>query len=272
MLLNVIFNAREAMDEEGTLAVETRNVYLEALPGSGFREMSGEYVRLAVRDDGPGIAPEIRDRIFDAFFTTKGRAKKPGTGLGLSIVQAIVEDHNGHIEIDSEVGEGTSFVVYLPASRDSSDPTPAGQSSEGSETVLVVDDDPFQREVLKGILETLGYHVRLAASGEDAVRMLVEAPADLLILDMIMAPGIDGAETYRRVLKARPEQRAIIVSGYAESDRVMEMQSLGAGGFLRKPVTFDGLRRAVRRELERGRPAAGSPEKRQIAPSETGRV
>lgn len=239
---NLIANARDAMGEVGRLAITTENVYMDE-----------PYVRLRVSDTGSGIPAEIRDKIFDPFFTTKRAGKRNGSGLGLSVVQAIVEDHQGYVDLQSEMGKGTTFSVYLPACG----VAPAEQRRQelrgGSETILVVDDDRLHREVVRKLLETVGYRVEVAASGEEALARLADHPVDLLILDMIMPPGIDGAETYRRALEVRPGQRAVIVSGFGESGTVREAQALGAGSHLRKPVTLDKLARAVREELDRTR-------------------
>jgi CheY-like chemotaxis protein len=125
------------------------------------------------------------------------------------------------------------------------------ESVGGSESILVVDDDPVQRAVAQEVLQSLGYRVSTAASGEEAVAAVTAEPVDLVILDMIMPPGIDGAETYRRIRKGSPSQAAILVSGFAESDRVLMAQELGAGAFIRKPATRGRLAAAVRAELDR---------------------
>ncbi len=252
VVANLLSNARDAMDAGGRLSIRVENVYADWPFGRYNRVQIGEYVRLTISDTGCGIPPDIRDSIFDAFFTTKRTDERRGSGLGLAIVQAILEDHQGYVDLESEVGKGTTFTVYLPVCREAVKQRPIDSLRGGTETVLLVDDDRTQREVMGEMLRTLGYRVELSASGEEAVDHLAEHPADLLILDMIIPQGIDGTETYRRVLETRPGQRAIIVSGFAESERVRDALSLGAGAFIRKPLTLERLARAVREELDRG--------------------
>lgn len=250
VISNLLSNARDAMQDLGLLTIRTENVYTDRTVGNYNRIDAGEYVKLSVSDTGCGIAPEVRDKVFDAFFTTKSRVNRRGCGLGLSIVQAIVEDHLGYVDLESEVGIGTTFSVYLPAVRVQGAELHPEQLQSGRERVLVVDDDRLQREVLRTMLSKLGYQVRVATSGEEALAQLRHESADLLVLDMIMPGGIDGAETYRQVLEIAPRQRAIVLSGFSESDRVREAQSLGAGSYLRKPVTLERLAKVVRGELD----------------------
>ncbi len=249
---NLIVNAREAMHDVGTLTVKTDNVYVDEPFGHYDQVEVGEYVRLTVSDTGHGIPPNIRDKVFDAFFTTKLADKKPGTGLGLSIVLAVVEDHAGYLDLESRDAEGTTFFVYLPACREKPEqPVRSLNPRGGAETILVVDDDRALREAVSELLGQLGYHVETVPSGEAATVYVNQQPVDLMILDMIMPLGIDGTETLRRVLEFRPDQKAIVLSGFAESDRVKEALRLGAGAFLRKPISMDKLAVAVREELDR---------------------
>jgi PAS domain S-box-containing protein len=252
IVLNLLSNAIDAMHGSGTLTITTRNRYIDSPIGQYNRVEVGEYVEVAVSDTGSGIAEEIRDRIFDAFFTTKTTEKRRGCGLGLSVVQTIVEDHMGYIDLETVVGRGTTFRVYLPVHREATNGAEVRASLVGgSERVLVVDDDPSQREVVKTMLSTLGYGVETAASGDEAVAFLRSHSVELVMLDMVMPPGMDGLSTYRQILMLRPDQRAIVMSGFALSDRMEAMQGLGAGAFLRKPLTIGKLAQAVRLELDR---------------------
>ncbi len=251
VLVNLLTNAGEAAGPHGQVTLTAANVYLDE-PVRRYTEVAvGEYVRLDIHDDGPGIPLEIQDRIFDAFFTTKTTSRRRGSGLGLSVVQAIVEEHRGYIDLDSLPHQGTTFRVYLPISRTAPSTLTGGAPPLGTESVLVVDDDPWQRQVLAQLLADLGYTVETVSSGEAALAYLQQDSPDLLILDMIMPPGLDGTETFRQARAHRPDQRALLVSGYAEVERVQEARTLGISGFLHKPVTRPGLARAVREALDR---------------------
>jgi two-component system, cell cycle sensor histidine kinase and response regulator CckA len=251
-LQNLIVNAREALQDLGTLSIRTENVYLDRSLSGYNRVEVGEYVRVTVADTGGGIPPDIRDKVFDAFFTTK-RTHRRGSGLGLTVVQSIIDDHKGYIDLESVPGKGTAFSIYLRACREAPAQGGRAESRSGTESLMVVDDDALQQTVLTTMLERLGYQVKVASSGEEALDVLREHPTDLLILDMVMPEGIDGAETCRRAMGIRPDQKAIILSGFAESDRVVEARSLGAVSFLRKPITLERLAAAVRHELDRTR-------------------
>lgn len=251
-IANLVANGREAMQDRGRLTLRTDNVYLDEPTGGAGPIEVGEYAKLTVRDTGCGIPREVRGRIFDAFFTTKTNGERRGCGLGLSVVRAVVEDHGGFIDLESEVGKGTTFTLYLPASRDLPEERSGEEPPRGTETILVVDDDRLQREIVRELLGALGYRVEVAPSGEAATARLRGQRVELLILDMVMPQGMDGLESYRRALEARPGQRALLLSGYAEAERVREAQKMGAGAFLSKPVTLERLAWAVRRELDRG--------------------
>lgn len=250
VLANLISNAFDAMSGAGKLYLKTENFYVDTVSETPTHIPQGEYVRMMISDTGYGINPEILPRIFDPFFTTKDTGGVRGSGLGLSIVYSVIEDHGGYINVNSEPGKGTTFYLYFPITRESDATRSIGQASGGNESILVVDDDPTQREVSRVLLEKLGYSVSDAESGEKALELINEKRFDLLVLDMIMPGGIDGTETYKRILQIRTNQKAILVTGYAENQRVDEAMHLGVETFLRKPVTIKSLGLAVRKVLD----------------------
>jgi len=254
VIQNLIQNAIEAMGEKGTLTILTENVYLEE-PLKNYESVAvGEYIKVVIADTGHGIPENIQDKIFDPFFTTKKATRQRGSGLGLSVVHGIVKDHKGYIDLDSVIGKGTTFSLYFPICREIPSVHPDEEIQGGAETVMVIDDDPLQIEVTTRIISRLGYTVLSARSGEEAVLLIKQRQAagpfpDLVILDMIME-GIDGAETYRQIKEINPAQKAMILSGYAESAKVDLAQSLGAGAYLRKPVGIEKLAKAIRQALD----------------------
>ncbi len=250
-LANLFNNAVEAMNGGGTLTICTHNTHLDDDLDSHSKIKHGNYVRINITDTGCGISPETADHIFDPFFTTKAMDRMRGSGLGLSVVHGVITDHNGYITMKSEVEKGTTFSIFLPAAQNQ-EPYLAKIPQDlagGSESILIIDDDPVQRKVTGHLLKRLGYQTEIACSGKEAIALTREISPDLLIIDMVME-GMDGAETYRRILEFRPGQRAIILSGYAKSKRVTEALRLGAGRFVSKPVSLQGLANAVREELD----------------------
>ncbi len=252
-VMNLVSNAAEAHPDAGVVRITTRNRRVDR-PIEGFdAARTGEFVLLQVADEGTGISEEDFKRIFEPFYTKKVMGRS-GTGLGMAVVWGTVQDHDGFIHIDSAENRGTTIAVYLPATGDAA--APAGGPSDLStcrgsdETILVVDDVAEQREIAAGMLEKLGYCVESVASGEAAVAYLSERRVDLVVLDMIMDPGMDGLETYRRIIQRHPGQKAVIASGFAETDSVREAQRLGAGRYIKKPYSMEELGRAVKSELE----------------------
>jgi CheY-like chemotaxis protein len=180
---------------------------------------------------------------------------RTGTGLGLAVVWGTVKDHNGYIDIQSEEGKGTTFSLYFPVAREAltgNQPPVLREDYQGKgETILVVDDVKELRDLAVAMLTKLNYQVASVSGGEEAVEYMKTRQADLLVLDMIMDPGIDGLETYRRILELRPGQKAIIVSGFSETERVRQTQGLGSGTYVRKPYAMERIGLAVRQELDR---------------------
>lgn len=252
-VMNLVSNAAESIADTGEVTVATGNCYLNQ-PISGYVEVRrGDYVTLTVRDSGQGISPSDIGRIFEPFYTKKVMGRS-GTGLGLAVVWGTVKDHEGYIDVHSEPGRGSTFTIYIPATRETvqrnAEVSISPISYKGrDESVLIVDDIQEQREVATSILSKLEYRVKAVASGEDAVDYLKTQTADVLILDMLMEPGIDGLETYRRVLKTHPQQKAIIVSGFSETARVREALELGIGAYIQKPYTLERIGMALRKVL-----------------------
>lgn len=174
--------------------------------------------------------------------------------MGMTVVWGTVKDRNGYIDIQSIVGEGTTITLYFPVTRKElikdDGPLPVEVYMGRGETILIVDDVKEQREISSGMLNRLGYTVASVSSGEEAVEYLKKNSADLLLLDMIMDPGIDGLETYKRILEMHPGQKALIVSGFSETERVKEAQRLGAGAYIKKPFVLERIGTAVRHELD----------------------
>ena len=253
-LMNLVSNAAESISSEGEVVIRTENRYLDKAVVGYDEVREGDYVVLSVSDTGTGISDEHREKIFEPFYTKKAMGRS-GTGLGLTIVWGTVKDHNGYIDVSSRVGEGTTFTLYFPATRDEQtappERTPVERYMGRGETVLVVDDIAEQRDVASGLLRKLGYRVHSVSSGEEAIEYLKQNRADILILDMIMAPGMDGMEAYRRILEIHPQQKAILVSGFSETYRVRKAQLLGAGVYVKKPYVMETIGLALRKELDR---------------------
>jgi len=253
-VMNFVSNAAEAMPDGGKIFISTENRYIDG-PIRGYdRVEDGDYVILTVSDTGAGISSEDMKRIFEPFYT-KTVMGRSGTGLGMALVWGAVKDHKGYIDVQSSEGKGTTFTLYFPVTRKElakdKSLVSIGDYRDKGESVLVVDDVEEQREIASRILKKLGYAVRTVSSGEEAVDYLKNNSANLLILDMIMDPGIDGLETYKRILELHPKQKAIIVSGFSETERVKEAQRLGAGAYVKKPFLLEKIGIAVRDELDR---------------------
>jgi len=242
------------MPKGGIVTIKTANQYLDK-PIHGYDEVrEGDYVVLSVSDTGEGIPAADLKRIFEPFYTKKVMGRS-GTGLGLAVVWGTVKDHNGYINVESEEGKGSTFTLYFPVTREDITTEAAAISISEymgkGESILVVDDVKEQCDLAAGMLRKLNYNVARVSSGEEAIAYLKEHKIDLMVLDMIMDPGMDGLDTYRSVLEIHPRQKAIIVSGFSESDRVITAQALGAGAYVRKPYIIEKLGLAVKTELDR---------------------
>ncbi|MFH1993195.1 MAG: ATP-binding protein [Pseudomonadota bacterium] len=252
-VMNLVTNAAEALPNGGTVTMSTRNQYVDRpINGYDLSIQEGEFVVMEVSDNGTGIALEDLNRIFEPFYTKKVMGRS-GTGLGMAVVYGTVKDHQGFINVRSVKGVGTTFELYFPVTREavSTGKTviPMEAYTGSGQKILVVDDVAAQREIASGILNLLGYSVVAVSSGEAAVAHMKKNAADLVILDMIMDPGIDGLDTYRKILELHPGQKAIITSGFSETDRVKECQKLGAGQYIQKPYTLEKIGMAVKNAI-----------------------
>jgi hypothetical protein len=262
VLMNLCLNARDAMPQGGILTLETANVHLDSEAAAKTLEgRPGDFVRLQVTDTGCGMPPEVRERIFEPFFTTKEQGK--GTGLGLAMVFGILKQHQGWIECESEVGQGTTFEVFLPAM-----PATVVQGEAalpdgirgGRETILLADDEEVVSRLGETILGRHGYHVLTATDGVEAVEIYRRhaRDIDLVILDLSM-PRLSGPETLRELRSINPAVRVLISSGYSNDEDLSELQREGALGFVAKPYRPAELARKVRAALDQSRQANREP-------------
>ncbi|NQT94406.1 MAG: response regulator [Lentisphaerae bacterium] len=259
LLSNLTRNAVLAIEDGGAVAIKTWSINVKD-PVVAYEVIEpGSYVVLEINDTGTGIEPDALERVFEPFFTTRKKSRHAGSGLGLSVVHGIVRSHGGAIDVKSKVQDGTTFMLYLPAVEE-----PSGQDSAemetvptGTESILVVDDEPNQLFIARRGLEGCGYGVTTVASGQEALTLFEQAkrenresPFDLVVLDMVMKPGAGGTATHRAILELYPEQKAMIVSGYAGDEGAeKEAQELNAS-WLAKPYHRDDLARAVRKRLD----------------------
>ncbi len=244
-LMNLVTNGMEAVQGKGTLSLSTHNHQQASQNKLGLSD--GRYSKIAVYDSGSGIAPHEIVHIFEPFYTKKVMGRS-GTGLGLAVVWNTMKDHGGIVNAMSDP-QGTTFELYLPSVLEQ-----APAVSEASdwrtfkgngEHVLVIDDEPRQREIVKELLVSLNYKVDVMSSGEEAIAYLSTHSADILVIDMIMDPGITGRTTYEKILKMHPQQKALVASGFAEDEDVRATLALGAGAFVGKPYTLDKIGSAI---------------------------
>ena len=249
ILLNLAANARDAMPRGGRLRIAIDTVEHRPMP-PGPR--SGPWAVLRVSDSGYGMAPEVRARIFEPFFTTKDTGQ--GTGLGLAVIHGIVRQSHGVIEVDSELGQGTTFTIYFPAVERRVDAPVAPTSTPaagGTETVLLVEDDGEVREVIVAMLEGLGYRVLMAGHGEQALEIAAHQtePIDLLVTDVLM-PGMTGPELAETLKPRHPELAVVFISGYAPDSVHLSGVSEHESDFLAKPFSASSLAAKVRSALD----------------------
>jgi two-component system cell cycle sensor histidine kinase/response regulator CckA len=246
-------NAREAMPKGGVVTARAENVIPNGKGvGEGGSQENSHYVMISIEDEGCGIAPEDLRRVFDPYFSTKDMGAQKGMGLGLAIAHSIVTKHGGNIEAQSEVGKGSTFRVYLPASR-----TTPGKKAEGMvrrKRILVVDDEAIVRDVLGQMLKHLGYDVTCAGEGTEAVLLFKEAkasgnPFDVSLLDLSIPAGMGGKETIKKLKHITPDICAIVTTGYPTEAIMGDFRKYGFSAVLPKPCKVDELRRVLERVL-----------------------
>jgi len=252
-LMNLCSNAVESMEGKGQIIISTKKLVVDALQAKEIKVEVGNYVAISVCDQGKGVCENDLSHIFEPFYTKKEMGRS-GTGLGLTVVWNTMQDHKGSVQVDTDETE-TIFTLYFPID-ENSDQIPVETFSDENilgegESILVIDDEPQQRDIASRLLISLGYKVSIAATGQEAIESVRKHPINLLLLDMVISPGLTGLETYKQILKLYPKQKAIIASGFSASDDVKETLALGAGGLINKPYTKDQLARAVYLELQK---------------------
>jgi CheY-like chemotaxis protein len=253
-LLNFCVNARDAMPRGGTLSITTETLENAEVRLHFPTADKQHYVCISIEDTGTGMDEVTRSRIFEPFFTTKGKGK--GTGLGLAVVYGIVNSHHGHIEVDSVIGRGTTFRVYLPALMmgegvSTAHHEKAEEIAGGDEIVLVAEDEEMLRELLRVLLEGKGYTVLLAADGEEAVRIYSEYRETVaLVVTDLGLPKLGGWEAFQKMRTMNPNVKAIVASGYLEPMLRSEIFDAGVKGFVQKPYRPDELLKRVREVLD----------------------
>ncbi|MCH7820137.1 MAG: PAS domain S-box protein [Candidatus Marinimicrobia bacterium] len=251
VIMNLINNACESMPEGGVLTVTTCSINVEGGELINKNIPQGRYILLTIEDQGEGISKEHISKIFDPFFTTKMKSGKSGTGLGLSVVYNVLKDHDAFIDVESKLGVGTKFSIYFPQTAEKIEsPSEPRLDNKGSGNILVVDDRKEQRDIAKRLLTSLGYDVVCVERGQEAVEYVKGKDVDLILLDMILEDDMDGLDVYKEIIKIKPEQKTVIVSGFSESDRVKEAEELGVNGFLQKPYKIDEIRLTLQNLLD----------------------
>ena len=256
ILMNLIGNSLEVVDGKGIIRISTENCkFAHPLTTGENGPGDNDYVKLTVSDNGPGIRQEDLEFIFDPFYTTKVMGKS-GTGLGLSIIWNIVQEHKGWIEIKDNK-PGAVFEIYLPATHEVISPPEDSRTIESlqghGETILLIDDQQEQNELMENLLQKMGYTPYSVFSGEEGIAFLEKQPVDLVLLDMMMGEGLNGRETFERILKINPHQRAIVISGYARNDEIAKIKKLGVEYFIEKPVTMNKVGLAVKKSLKQAK-------------------
>jgi CheY-like chemotaxis protein len=254
VIRSMALNAREAMPQGGAVGVRAENVVLSALEIPSLP--AGDYVRVSIADHGIGIPKDVLPKIFDPYFSTKQRGDRKGMGLGLTICHSVVQKHEGAITVESTVGVGTTFDIYLPAVRklNSEEKSPAPADAPQHGRVLVMDDEAGVREVVGRTLSGMGHEVALAQDGQMAIGVYKTAKLqgrcfDVMILDLMIREGMGGRETLQELLKIDPRVKAIAMSGYALDPVILEPERHGFKGVLTKPFDMGKLQENLSRVM-----------------------
>ena len=253
VILNLAVNARDAMPKGGRLTIMTDNVTLDEAYARANHSRAGAYVLLAIGDNGIGMTPEVQARVFEPLFTTKGPGK--GTGLGLATVRSIVKLAGGHIELDSEIGRGTTFKIFLPQVHEELSAGKAGSGlhaiPRGNETILLAEDDDTVRTLARQVMETCGYRVLEAANGEEAVRLFErhDGSIHLLVSDVVM-PYLGGRAVADHLRTLKPQLRILFLSGYTADDAAQHGVTEADFTLLQKPFSIRALAQKVRDVLD----------------------
>ena len=247
-IMNLILNASEAISDTGVVTVHSRSEDIDECQTIKYGLKPGPYVVLGISDTGSGIAAADLDHIFEPFYTKKVMGQKSGTGLGLSIVWNTMLDHCGGVLVHSS-SQGTHFDLYFPATSCQLSQTTKSTTLEklqgNGETILIIDDEPELLVIASQILQELGYKTVSKESGEKAISYLQSHSVDLLLLDMIMDPGMNGRQTYEQILTIHPTQKALLASGFSDNTEVNKILALGASGYIGKPYTIFELGEAI---------------------------
>jgi PAS domain S-box-containing protein len=254
-LTNLVSNAFEAIEDKGEVTLSTENFSLSKSINQRHDLEPGDYVLLTVTDSGSGISDKDLAHIFEPFYSKKFMGRS-GSGLGLAIVWNTVEDHDGRVIVKTSTNS-TSFQLFFPVTTQNSiqshpvntTPENAARSGDG-QTILVVDDEEIPRRMTSHVLKSLNYKIHALGSGEEAVSYIKQNPVDLVILDMLMEPGINGYETYKQMQQIRPQQKAIVISAYSDNIDVEKTLKLGASFFLQKPYDLPDIATAVFNTLD----------------------
>jgi CheY-like chemotaxis protein len=250
--MNLYLNALQAMPGGGTLLVRTENVTIDQDQYRPYHVKAGQYIKIKITDSGVGMDERTQQRIFDPFFTTKEMGR--GTGLGLASVYGIVKNHEGFINVTSQIDKGAEFEIYLPATEEAVTEQQQAVETfyEGQGTVLLVDDEAMILDVGQRMLHKLGYHVFTATDGAEALEVYAknQGRIDVTILDMVM-PRLNGGDTFDQIRALNSKAKVLLSSGYSINGQAQEILNRGCDGFIQKPFNMQGLSQNIRMVLDK---------------------